>query len=222
LEFHGKSVDSESDPSDTESLQFSNFDLNDYLCKRLTDTFADASLEDNGFCDSTTGKHHILNIIDHELFATCYEGIMGSREASREESPLGSEGSVATTQSTDPETIVDPIDYAHQVSPRFVSCTPPRDMSPDQGKITSIRLKKSRKAKPKKRCATPDSDHDERTFFCPFPRCRIAPFARKYNMEQHYKSCHLMIKEFSCETCGRSFGRSFDLRRHAKALHKPV
>jgi len=58
----------------------------------------------------------------------------------------------------------------------------------------------------------------KRTFACVFPGCTIAPFARKYNRDQHYKT-HLNVKEFICRQCGKTFARNYDVNRHMKTVH---
>ncbi|KAI8896996.1 hypothetical protein BC833DRAFT_658907 [Globomyces pollinis-pini] len=60
--------------------------------------------------------------------------------------------------------------------------------------------------------------HLGQTYKCSHPGCNLI-YSRKYDMLRHMKS-HKDTKQFSCQECGKKFGRKEHLQKHASKLYK--
>ncbi|CDF38858.1 unnamed protein product [Chondrus crispus] len=60
---------------------------------------------------------------------------------------------------------------------------------------------------------------NEGRFLCLMQTCEQS-FVRRHVMERHFKSVHLLVKEFPCSTCDKSFADSTTRAAHRSAVHE--
>jgi hypothetical protein len=66
-----------------------------------------------------------------------------------------------------------------------------------------------------------DKDPASGRFVCPYEGCPKT-FNRRFSLRCHYCAAHAKMKDFSCDICGKSFAKKYDMNRHRRQVHKGI
>ncbi|KAL4893327.1 hypothetical protein BDV59DRAFT_193173 [Aspergillus ambiguus] len=126
-----------------------------------------------------------------------------------------SQGGVALTAQAYDEIPVDSPDalYASSGQPR------PDRMSPDAN--TNSALIAPNSGTSNQRNKAPESAHRPPVFECKWQGCPSSTrFSSKGDLVRHIKSIHVAPDAYSCQNCGKFFGRKDHLRDHQRRRHR--